>query len=50
MGEVSYNRISTDGFDVKSETERFTVVCPRCSWSFHEVVLTSTGEKCSKNA
>ena len=31
MGEVSYNRISTDGFEVKSETERFTVVCPRFS-------------------
>ena len=25
-----YNWIGTDGFEVKSETERFTVVCPRC--------------------
>ena len=31
MGEVSYKRINKDGFEVKSETERFTVVCPRCS-------------------
>ena len=30
MGEVSYNWIGTDGFEVKSETKRFTVVCPRC--------------------
>ena len=30
MGEVSYNWIGTDGFEVKSETERFTVVGPRC--------------------
>ena len=28
MCEVSYNWIGTDGFEVKSETERFTVVCP----------------------
>ena len=25
MGEVSHKRINTDGFEVKSETERFTV-------------------------
>ena len=30
MGEVSYNWIGKDGFEVKSETERFIVVCPRC--------------------
>ena len=30
MSEVSYNWVGTDGFEVKSETERFTVVCPRC--------------------
>ena len=30
MSEVSYNWIGTDGFEVKSETERITVVCPRC--------------------
>ena len=30
MTEVSYNWIGKDGFEVKSETERFTVVCPRC--------------------
>ena len=30
VGEVSYNWIGTDGFEVKSETERFTLVCPRC--------------------
>ena len=46
-------RIGTDGFEVKSEAERFTVVCPRCRqnlkiWSFHVVVLTSTGDNCSK--
>ena len=29
MSEVSYNWIGKDGFEVKSETERFTVVCPR---------------------
>ena len=29
MDEVSYNWIGTDGFEVKSETERFTVVCLR---------------------
>ena len=34
MCEVSYNWIGTDGFEVKSETERFTVV-------FHVVVKTS---------
>ena len=28
MGEVSYNWIGTDGFEVKSETKKFTVVCP----------------------
>ena len=43
-----------DGFEVKSETERFIVVCPRCRQNLkfghfnHVVVLTSTGEKCSK--
>ena len=32
MGDVSYNRIGTDGFEVKSETERFTsTVEPRLS-------------------
>ena len=30
MSEVSYNWIGMDGFEVKSETERFTVVFPRC--------------------
>ena len=30
MGEVACNWIGTDGFEVKSETERLTVVCPRC--------------------
>ena len=53
MGEVSYNWIGTDGFEVKSETERFTVVCPRSRQNlkfshFTLVVLTSTEEKCSK--
>ena len=36
MSDVSYNWIGKDGFEVKSETERFTVV------------LTSTGRSCSK--
>ena len=27
MSEVSYNWTGKDGFEVKSETERFTVVC-----------------------
>ena len=31
MCEVSYNWIGTDGFEVKRENERFTVVCPRLS-------------------
>ena len=51
MGGVSHKWIGTDGFEVKSETTRFTVVCPRCSEnpkSFYVVVLTSAGEKCSK--
>ena len=53
MGEVSYNQIGTYGFEVQREKERFTVVCPRCrqnlkNWSFYVVVLTSTGEKCTK--
>ena len=30
IGEVSYKWIDMDGFEVKSETERFTVVCPCC--------------------
>ena len=30
MSEVSYNWIGTEGFEIKSETERFPVVCPRC--------------------
>ena len=30
MGDVSYNWIGTDRFEVKSETERFTVVCSSC--------------------
>ena len=30
IGEVSYKWIDMDGFEVKSETERFTVVCSRC--------------------
>ena len=30
MCEVSYNWIGVDGFELKSETERLTVVCPRC--------------------
>ena len=30
MGGVSYNWIGTDGFEVKSETERFNAVYPRC--------------------
>ena len=46
MSEVSYNWIGTEGFEVKSETERYAVVCPR--WSFHVVVLTSTAGNCSK--
>ena len=41
MSEVSYNWIGTDGFEVKSETERITVVCPRCRQS----VRVSAGEK-----
>ena len=48
MGDVSYNWIGTDGFEVKSETERLTVVCPRRRQNLHVVVLTSTGEKCPK--
>ena len=30
MGEASDNWICKDGFEVKSKTEGFTVVCPRC--------------------
>ena len=30
MSEVSYNWIGKDGFEVKIETEIFTVVSPRC--------------------
>ena len=30
MGGVSYNWIGTDGFEVKSETERYNAVYPRC--------------------
>ena len=53
MGNVSYNWIGTNGFEVKSETERFTLVCPRCRQNlkfghFTLVVLTSAGEKGSK--
>ena len=53
IGEVSCNWICTDGFQVKSETERFTVVCPRCRQNrkfghFTLVVLTITGDNCSK--
>ena len=53
MSEVSYNWIGKDGFEVKSETQRFTVVCPRCRQNlkighFTLVVLTSTGGNCSK--
>ena len=36
MGGVSYNWIGTDRFKVKSETERFTVVCPRCRQNLKE--------------
>ena len=30
VGAVSYNWFGMDGFEVKRENERFTVVCPRC--------------------
>ena len=41
------------GFQVKSETERFTVVCPcwrqnRKFGHFTLIVLTITGDNCSK--
>ena len=39
-GEESYNWISTDGFEVKSETERFTEVCPRYSQNLKFVHFT----------
>ena len=42
MGEVSYNWIGTDGFEVKSETERFTVVCPRCRQTLNLVISRSS--------
>ena len=53
IGEVCCNWICTDGFQVKSETERFTVVCPcwrqnRKFRHFTLVVLTITGDNCSK--
>ena len=40
MCEVSYNSIGTDGFEVKGETERFTVVCPRCRQNLKFVHFT----------
>ena len=43
MSEVSKNWIGTDRFEVKSENERFTVVCPRCRQN-----LTSAGEVVQK--
>ena len=54
MGEVSYNWIGMDGFEVKSETGRFTVVCPRCrkNLTFGDFTLLfflwSTPNKCTE--
>ena len=44
MGEASYKRINTDGFEVKSETERFTVVAcsTRSGNSFHDEISSKT--------
>ena len=52
MGEVCYNQSSTK--QRETEKERFTVVCMSTlsskpeNRSFCVVVLTSTGEKCTK--
>ena len=46
MGEVSYNWIGTDGFEVNSETERFTVVCPRCRLNL--VISRSSFDECGE--
>ena len=48
MGEVSYNWIGTDGFEVKSETERFTVVCPRCRKTLNLVISRSSFDECGR--
>ena len=49
MGEVSYNRIGTYGFEVKRENEFVNVVVKTLKLIIFEVVvLTSTGEKCTK--
>ena len=54
MGEVCYNWIGTDGFEVKSETERFTVVCPLCRQNLKLVISCSSfdeyGREMYKNA
>ena len=42
MGEVTNNWIGTDGFEVKSETKRFTVVCPRCGKNLNLVISRSS--------
>ena len=42
MGEVSSNWIGTDGYEVKSETERFIVVCPRCRQNLKLCHFTSS--------
>ena len=42
---MSYNWIGTDGFKVKSETERFTVVCPRCRQNLKLVISRSSFRK-----
>ena len=53
IGEVFYNQIRTYGFAEKRNNKRFTAFLSMLSskpenWSFYVVVLTSTGEKCTK--
>ena len=58
MGDVSYNVYNltgTDGFEVKTENERFTFVRPRYRQNLKFgyflsccTVLSSTEEKCTK--
>ena len=54
MGEVSYNQIGTYAFELSKEREGKIHCCLSTlsskpeNWSFYVVVLTSTGQKCTK--
>ena len=55
MGEVSYNWIGTDGFEVKSETERFTLSLSTLSSNILNFVISRSsfdeyGREMYKNA